>query len=317
MNKPLENVTPFPGKGGAPFAAQDGRIIDLMHRDPGNRGFISSLPPEPLDAVVRELLRAKRALIVTGFPILRCGGIGETDGPPGAANIGHALQALGCEVMFAVGVESYDAMRALTAHRCPGARVRVFNTGWREDAAYFLLESFQPTHVISIERPGAACDGHYYSMRGDVLDPFVAPIEPLVRDAKCTTIAIGDGGNELGTADFRPYVEKHVANGAQVCATTRADYTLGAGVSNWWSWGLAAALSLRCRKFLLPRPAVERTLVDLCNKAGLVDGVRHERCRSVDGIDMPYHYELLCALAKILNEEGLFDDKPDFPIPVD
>ena len=317
MNKPLENVTPFPGSGVTRFADHDRRIVELMHRDPGNRGFLSALPPEPLDTVVRELLGAKRALIVTGFPILRCGGIGETDGPPGAANIGHALQALGCEVMFAVGVESFDAMRALAAHRCPGARVRVFNTGWRDDAAYFLLESFNPTHVISIERPGSARDGHYYSMRGDVLDDFIAPLEPLLRDAKCTTIAIGDGGNELGMAAFRPYVEKHVANGAQVCVTSRADYALAAGVSNWWSWGLAAALSLRTGKFLLPRPAVERTLVDLCNKAGLVDGVRYERCRSVDGIDMPYHYELLGSLIQMLNEEGLYDEKPDFPIPVD
>ena len=60
------------------------------------------------------------------------------------------------------------------------------------------LERLQPTAVISIERPGLAEDGRYYNMRGEDITARCAFFDPFLTLASCPTIAIGDGGNEIG-----------------------------------------------------------------------------------------------------------------------
>ena len=60
-----------------------------------------------------------------------------------------------------------------------------------------LYREAPPGLVISIERPGMAADGRYYNMSGeDITAHGIA--EPYLVFAPCPTIAIGDGGNEIG-----------------------------------------------------------------------------------------------------------------------
>ena len=59
-------------------------------------------------------------------------------------------------------------------------------------------DEYQPTLVISIERPGMAADGHYYNMRGENISARCASFDYFLTLANCPTIAIGDGGNEIG-----------------------------------------------------------------------------------------------------------------------
>ena len=52
--------------------------------------------------------------------------------------------------------------------------------------------------MISIECPGLAADGRYYNMRGEDITARCSFFDPFVTGANCATIAIGDGGNEIG-----------------------------------------------------------------------------------------------------------------------
>ena len=110
------------------------------------------------------------------------------------------------------------------------------------------------------------------------------------------TIAIGDGGNELGMGAIVDSVCATAPLGELVCAREPADYTLVAGVSNWWGWGLAAALSLDTGRDLLPTDADELRRARLVMEAGAVDGVLGTPELMVDGLSMEQNLEILHAL---------------------
>lgn len=79
-----------------------------------------------------------------------------------------------------------------------------------------LLDRFRPSQVVAIERPGSAADGHRYSMRGEILDDLVPAADRLLtpptrRDYE--TLAIGDGGNELGLGALRERLKGQILHG--------------------------------------------------------------------------------------------------------
>ena len=143
-------------------------------------------------------------------------------------------------------------------------------------------------------------------MRGEQIDAIVADTDPLFSLANrrgVVTIGIGDGGNELGMGGLRPLVERSVPNGAEICAALAGDYTLAAGVSNWWGWGLAALLSVRCGRLLLPSVEEETRMLDAVLQAGAVDGALKKAARSVDGIPLDFHLRLLQDLTDAAAQE--------------
>lgn len=73
-------------------------LDSIMKQDFGGRGLLASLPASPLAAVSASLAHAKRAVLLTGFPVRMPDGsiTGETDGPSGTANLAAALTAAGC-----------------------------------------------------------------------------------------------------------------------------------------------------------------------------------------------------------------------------
>ena len=76
-----------------------------------------------------------------------------------------------------------------------------------------FIRDAKPTHLISLERPGKAENGHYHSMRGEQLDDMItdsALFLSAAREAGATVISIGDGGNEMGMGTFRQVF--HTAN---------------------------------------------------------------------------------------------------------
>ena len=65
----------------------------LLCEDATGRGLAAAAPAPDFDAVTRTLRSARRAVILTGFPV-DCGpeGVrGETDGPGGSAELARAL----------------------------------------------------------------------------------------------------------------------------------------------------------------------------------------------------------------------------------
>ena len=159
------------------------RIESVICPDRGSRGLAGFTSTSDLLAAARSLLAGKRTILTTGFCI-RPAMIGETDGPSGALALANALRQLGHDVVLVTDKYSSDLLHAGSA--LFGAPFRTTILSPRQDEAdraiLSLLTKFSPTHVLAVERPGSAADGHRYSMRGEMLDELV-PAADLLREA--------------------------------------------------------------------------------------------------------------------------------------
>ena len=279
------------------------RIELLARRDPGSRGLASFADTSHLLAAAGELLVGERVILTTGFCI-RAAMIGETDGPSGTLALADALRRLGKEVVLVTDKHSSGLLTA--GAKVIGAPFTTLVLSLAQDQAdreiHDLLSSFSPTQVVAIERPGSALDGHRYSMRGEVLDDLVPAADRLLQPGfprSFRTIAVGDGGNELGFGSLRDALKTHVAHGELIFCATAADWVIPAGISNWGAFALVAALALLSGKRLMAPPERERAVLESLVTAGAVDGCTGKNELSVDGL--PW-LEYACTIADLHQE---------------
>ncbi len=265
----------------------------LRGADPGKRGILQTAPTPRLEELCLSLQAARRVLLITGFPVLHAGGAAETDGPAGVAALAYALHKLGVDAQVVTDENCYEVVRVTCQDAVPGIAVHRIPTERGADACYRLLETLNPSHIIALERPGMAADGHYYNFRGKTIDHLLGDTHTLFTETDAITIAIGDGGNELGMGEIAQAVSESDPIGGLVCAREPADHTLVAGVSNWWGWGLAAALSLYAEADLLPTDEDELRRAQLMMDAGAVDGVLGVPAMMVDNLTMEQNLEIL------------------------
>ncbi|HEY8416689.1 MAG TPA: glutamate cyclase domain-containing protein [Limnochordales bacterium] len=259
--------------------------------DVNGRGTAHLMVPGDLLAAAAELATAERVAIVTGFFIPgACAA--ETDGPPGALFLARALIRLGKEAVVLTDrwcrpVLDHPAM-APWVHGVP-----VIAVAPRPGDDWCRRHGI--THLVSVERPGRAADGHYYSARGVVLDDCVAPLDGwfLERPPGVVTVGIGDGGNEIGMGKVLAQVRRHVPLGERIGSVVPADYVIAAGVSNWGAYALLALLAHLTRADLLPAPAEEAALVEALAAAGAVDGLSGRNVPAVDGQSLADLQEML------------------------
>ena len=290
------------------------RIARLIRRDPGQRGLSSLAMADDLPLAAASLLRGERILIATGFCI-RAAMIGENDGPPGALALADALHRLGKKVALITDRHSAGLLTAAAplfkAHEGNTDSSPPFPIISLPDAQRLadrrideIIRTHRPTHVLAIERPGSALDGHRYSMRGERLDDIVPAADRLMPPAErrdYTTIAIGDGGNELGLGALRSRLKNRVAHGELIFCATPADYVIPAGVSNWGGHALVAALSVLSGRSLLRPVMHERRVLETLLAAGAVDGSLRKRALSVDGIGWDEYAQILTALHRAVD----------------
>lgn len=264
------------------------RLDEFVRRDPGGRGLSGKTPAGRLGPAAFELLAGRRVAIITGFCV-RSAMAGETDGPPGSLALASALRVLGKKVILVTDRHSLPLLRA--GVKFLGTPFRVLelpeSQGEADTALDALAASFKPTHVVALERPGSAPDGHRYSMRGEVLDDIAPAADRLFgpdSERGWVTIAVGDGGNELGMGGLRDSLMAEVPLGRLIFCASPADHTLACGISNWGGYALAAALSLLSGAQLLRPPERERGLLSAMVEAGAVDGCTREPGLSVDGL---------------------------------
>lgn len=275
----------------------------IMGYDAGNRGLRGPVPDLP--GLGASLAAASRVLILTGFPVLRPdrSAVGETDGPVGAAELARALELLGCRVSVATDAPSYPLVRAaLAAVSSGGEAVLIPGRGTAAFAAS-LTEALRPSHLIALERPGKGAGGHFHSMRGRVIDGAVADTDCFFANARrqgIVTVGIGDGGNELGMGALRRQVACGVPHGPEIAAREPADYTLTAGVSNWWGAGLAALLSYETGKALMLSGEAEAETLRAVVAAGGLDGCTGRHTLTVDSLPLAVHLERRAALEQLL-----------------
>ena len=211
-------------------------------------------------------------LIGTGFPVVKTF---ETDGPVGAIALYEAFEKLGATPTIVCGRPL--SMALSTKYRIH--EIRVGDHDRREHEAVDALAHFQPQAVISIERPGQAADGGYYNMRAESISENTACYDTFMNLSECPTIAIGDGGNEIGMGN--------VASALQdlniVPSTTTCDELIVADVSNWGAYGIISFLSVWNNRDLLAEIVPLDTLRYI-SELGSVDGVTRVNQLTEDGL---------------------------------
>lgn len=273
----------------------------LLRQDKGGRGFAQAAPVNDVAALSQVLSKAEKILVITGFPVLAKSGAVccETDGPLGAADMARALNEAGKKVIVATDALCYPQMEAAVKDRAPQSKALLLDEKGTEESIAFC-----PDTVIAIERPGKAKDGSCHTARDFKLDDWLScDTDELFKTLKAkgaVTVAIGDGGNELGMGNCFELTTRFVFRGENVAAVQSADITLTAGVSNWWGWGIAAILSRMDEKDYLPTVAQSTETLNAILACGAVDGITKLPEPTVDNIPFDEHMALLEKIRALL-----------------
>jgi hypothetical protein len=224
-------------------------------------------------------------LIGTGFPV---DDTFETDGPVGAIALYRAIESLGAKPVIVAGVPLVDRI-------ADDFRVYKISVGKaRHLEAEQALEALRPCLIISIERPGMTADGKYRNMRGEDISDRCAHFDQFIEQATCPTIAIGDGGNEIGMGN----VTKALVDLDIKPSTTCCDELLIADVSNWAAHGLIAMLSvLTGRDMLADWDNI--AVLNYLSERGSVDGISRKNTLTEDGLSSNISERLVSDLLKI------------------
>lgn len=284
------------------------KLDEAMRYDPGNRGLLANAPANPLDRLQEALQEITGVVILTGFPV-RLGlhnFTGETDGPLGAANLAFAFESIGVPVWLLTDEEAYWVVNAAVTRRGCKCRPLMLPKYEADEFIAAQLDAIKPSHVLTIERPGKAWDGHYHNMRGGIIDAMFVDASSIIEAARergITTISIGDGGNEIGMGALAETIEKYVPHGEAICAREVADIALISGVSNWWGWGVSALLSRMYGINLLPSDDMERGMLHEMVLAGSVDGCTKKPEETVDNLPMEVHLGVLSNVRSAMQEK--------------
>jgi hypothetical protein len=236
-----------------------------------------------------KILRDCRGIVLigTGFPVVDTF---ETDGPVGAIAFYETLEKIGATPILVCGRPISQAL----AERFRVYEIHVGNNNRREYEAQHALTAFRPDAVISIERPGKAADGGYYNMRGESISAHTACFDNFMNLSQCRTIAIGDGGNEIGMGKVAQALEDLNI----VPSTTSCDELVVADVSNWGAYGIISFLSIWQRRDFLSEIVPLDTLRYI-SELGSVDGVTRVNQLTEDGLDVSEGEQVLLELRRV------------------
>ena len=249
-------------------------------------------------AMVLAAAAEVRVGFITGFYVpLGSPPAAETDGPVGTALAAKGLVEVGIACRLATDEPCRGACAAALVGA--GATSVPVDTG---DIATMIATWRRAgiTHAISIERCGRSADGAPRNMRGLDISSYTAPLDELFVAGPWDTIAIGDGGNEIGMGSLpRELIGQHVDHGETIACTTPARHLIVAGVSNWGAYGLLGALAalradwrerlLACLDEEHDKAVLEATV----NNGPAVDGVSRLRAMTVDNLELAVHHNKL------------------------
>ena len=290
------------------------RIECLIHVDVGRN--ISAL----FDAARGGLWDAASALVnarlggvglITGFYVPQgTPPAAETDGPVGAALLAKGLAAVGIPCRVATDEPCFGACAAaLVGVGAPGVAIDTVAVG---AALTPLIQTWRGagiTHAISIERCGRSADGAPRNMRAEDIGSYTAPLDDLFVAGPWETIAVGDGGNEIGMgAISRSLIARCVTHGETIACVTPAQHLIVAGVSNWGAYALIGALAvlrddwhrplLGCLDETLHRAVLEAMI----EHGPAVDGVSRLRTLTVDNLDIATHNRVLRMIRNLVEQ---------------
>lgn len=266
-----------------------------------------------LESGARALLSADRmsvALLTGAFiPSAECPAA-ETDGPAGAGMLANGLRAMGADVRLVTDIACASVVRSVGD--ALGVSVDVANTPEEVQTLRTRMKDNRVTHVVSVERLGPAGDGEVYNMRGEPITEYTAPLHQLLEDGAWTTIAIGDGGNELGMGGLpRSMVASHVEHGALIHCAVAADHVIVSGVSNWGAIALLLSVGVlepawlsRLARIASPEQHAELVKVSV-DRGGAVDGTTGAAAPTVDGLGLDEHARVIKELIGAAGQDGV------------
>jgi len=316
-----------------------GTVERLITTDIGSRRTISpivqgvetagqsggSIPPV-LAAAQRlcdELTPEDVVIILTGFPIPPMM-ISETDGPPGAVALSRAIIE-GLDANVIVGCDPGAVEICSATARAGGlsvvSREKVFESrlsvavepvpsGLSDAEAYASkLANLEPTALIAIEKVGPNREGVYHNMAGIDVSDASAEVRPLFDQLDdIITVAVGDGGNEVGMGSIESIIRDAIDHGAKcrcecrsgIACSLETDLLVPAAVSNWGAYGIIACMSLLLDRDLLHDPTVEARMLMEASLAGAVDGLRGGTLGWCDGIPPTTHEATVRLLREVI-----------------
>jgi len=261
-----------------------------------------------------ERVKPNDVVFITTGCITTPEGLGETDGPLGAAVLARILSlALGAKVI----ILTEEVLLEIVKGACRGAGLNIVNASdlaksqdsdfgrisispfptKEEDAkkeSKQLISLFNPKSLVAIEKTGPNEVGVYHCYGLD-FSPYHSKIGILFEMAKqngILTIGIGDRGNEVGMGTIINAAKKVHPYGSKCrcpCKAGAADSTIvdvcvPASVSNWGAYGIEACLAILLEKAeLIHDEKAEIRMLTLCANAGAMDGVTGLCEPAVDG----------------------------------
>ena len=236
-----------------------------------------------------SLLALKRGnvLIATGFYV---GGHAETDGPPGAFFVARALNTLGFDCI--VITDEYCA-GLFQSPASGGISEELVDIRISGDQLNSVLDQYNPSALISIERCGINAEGDYANMRGVSIASHTARLDFLFEQGRrrlIPTFGIGDGGNEIGMGCFKETIERELSLSPCV---TEVDFPIIASVSNWGAYGLCACLQKLSGLRVMPSSDELSRYLSHIVPMGCVDGVTGTHTPTVDGYPLAYELETI------------------------
>ncbi len=258
----------------------------------GMQSLRQALPQGYLARAAEQLLNVQGSVLIgTGFPVLATF---ETDGPAGAIALYRYLEKQGSVAPTLVcGEPLFGKLQAdFSCLELPLDAIADAEAYSREQLALW-----QPQLVVSIERPGLAADNRYYNMRGEDISQRCGCFDYFMRLASCPTIAIGDGGNEIGMGN----VYQALAQLPITPSVTTVDELVIADVSNW----AAYALVMLCCAARQQRWQDHLPLKDIftyLSAHGSVDGVSRRNEHSEDNQPLEVTFKLLEQLDTLIRQ---------------
>ncbi|MBV8091179.1 MAG: DUF4392 domain-containing protein [Alphaproteobacteria bacterium] len=253
-----------------------------------------------------------RVGLITGFYVPQgAPPAAETDGPVGTALLAKGLEAVGIPCRLATDTLCRGACAAaLAAAGCSDVPLDIAAIGGPLSQLIKTWRGAAVTHAISIERCGRSADGRPRNMRGEDIGSCTAPLDDLFSAGPWDTIAVGDGGNEIGMGALsRSLIGQHVAHGEVIACVTPAQHLIVAGVSNWGAYALLGALAALREDWRLPLLAcldegLDRAVLETTIAHGpAVDGVSRRPTPTVDNLEIAAHHRILRKI-RTLVEQG-------------
>ena len=282
-----------------------GQIESAIHRDVGrgmNAVFRATQGSLWGAASALTASAAPRIGLITGFFVPNGDPpAAETDGPAGAALMALGCVGAGLACRLATDTLCRSACRvALDTAGAGAVPIDAVSPGGSVDALIDLWRQEGIDRVIAIERCGPAADGRLRTMRGTDISSYAAPLDRLFSAGPWRTIAIGDGGNEIGMG--RVPVAGHVPLGDRIGCVVPADFLIAAGVSQWGAYAVLAALALLRPDWSAAMlagldAALDRAVIEAMVRDGpAVDGVSLRRETTIDGLGMDVHRAVMEAV---------------------